>query len=292
MQKIGIITDEGCDLTKELIERHQIAIVPVKLIWPEIENIPGDNAFQKMRELEKKGIRSFGKTSQPSPKDFLEKYLLQLQKFEKVVCITLTSKLSGTYNSAVQAKSFLTPQDQERVFIADTLNASAPQGLLILKAIDLINSGKEPEAIAKEIEESFSKVHLYLTIEATKWMEYSGRISHVVAVLLDKMFKSGIRPLLTFKNGKIIPLGLKTKSKDAPMLIFKQFTEEAAELLKEKKKIRVAITHGDDIESAERIKRMIEVNLKNVDVVFINLINNVVGSITGPDTLAFGWCEE
>lgn len=57
MQKIGIITDEAADLPREIIEKHQIGIVPVKLNWPEIENLPGDNTFQKMRELEKRALK-------------------------------------------------------------------------------------------------------------------------------------------------------------------------------------------------------------------------------------------
>ena len=73
MEKIGIITDEAADLPKEIIEKYQIAVVPVKLDWPEIENLSGENTFQKMRELERRGIKSFGKTSQPSPKDFIDK---------------------------------------------------------------------------------------------------------------------------------------------------------------------------------------------------------------------------
>lgn len=292
MEKIGIITTDASDLTKEIIERNKIGIVPVKLIWPEIESLPGENTFQKMRELEKKGIKSFGKTSQPSPKDFLDKYKLWLQSFEKIICISLTSKLSGTYNSAITAKSFLSPADQGRILVVDDLNASATEALIVLKAVDLINSGMEAENIVKKIEEMIPKVRLYLTVNDPKWLEYSGRISHIVAALVRKMSESGIRLLLTFKEGRIVPAGLKIKAKDAPMVIFKQFMEEAAEPLKEKKKIRVVITHGDDAESAERIKRMIEINLKNVEVVFINLIDNVIGAITGPDTLAFGWCEE
>jgi DegV family protein with EDD domain len=292
MEKIGIVVDEACDLPKDFVEKHQIATVPVKLIWPEIENLPGDNTFQKMRELEKKGIKSFGKTSQPSPKDFLEKYLLQLKKFEKIICITITSKLSGTYNSAVQAKKFLTPEDQEKVFIIDTLNASYSSALIISKAVDLVASGKKAEDVVRETEEFVPKVHLCLMLKNTKWLEYSGRISHMISVILGKMSDAGIRPLLKFKKGVLVPAGLKTHAKDTPTVIFKQFAKEAEEAIKERRKVRVAIGHGDDTENAERIKRIIDLELKNVEVVFIGLIDNVLGAITGPDTLIIAWCEE
>ena len=137
MNKIGLVADEGADLPQEIIEKHQMAVVPVKMDWPDLENLPGENTFQKMREAEKRGIKSFGKTSQPSPKDFLEAFKKQLERFDKIICITLTSKLSGTYNSANQAKNILPPEDQKRVFIVDSLNASCGEALSTLKAIDL-----------------------------------------------------------------------------------------------------------------------------------------------------------
>ncbi|PIU75522.1 MAG: DegV family protein, partial [Candidatus Portnoybacteria bacterium CG06_land_8_20_14_3_00_39_12] len=65
---VGLVSDEACDLPKEIIAKYEIGIVPLNVAWPEIENIPGENMFQKIRELEKRGDKSFAKTSQPSPK--------------------------------------------------------------------------------------------------------------------------------------------------------------------------------------------------------------------------------
>lgn len=162
MDRIGIVTEETADLTPDIVEGHQIAIVPTILNWPEIEELPGENTFQKMRELERRGIRSFGKTAQPSPKDFLTQYLYQIERFGKVLCITLTSRLSGSYNSAMLAKTLLAPEEQRKVFIVDSLNVSCSQALVVLKAIDLVNSGKELEEIAKGLEES-SRYHRHDT---------------------------------------------------------------------------------------------------------------------------------
>jgi len=112
MNKIGLVVDEAADLPKEIIEKYQMAVVPVKMDWPDLENLPGENTFQKMREAEKRGIKSFGKTSQPSPKDFLDVLRRQFERFEELICITITSMHSGTYNSACQAKSFLELEKQ------------------------------------------------------------------------------------------------------------------------------------------------------------------------------------
>jgi len=208
---IGIVAGESADLPQEIIGKYQIAIVPFKLIWPEIENLPGENTFQKMRELEKKGIKSFGKTSQPSPKDYLDKFEHQLARFSKVICITPTSKLSGSYNSALQAKKFLKAEDQERVFVVDSLGVSVYEALLIFKAIKLIEEGKRVTQIAEELEKLIPQVRCYLIFDDPKWVEAAGRISSLLANLIKGMMRVGIRPLLTFKNGELSQAGLKTE---------------------------------------------------------------------------------
>jgi len=291
MDTIGIITEETADLPLEIIERHQIAIVPAILDWPEIGEMPGDNTFQKMRELERRRIKSFGKTSQPSPEDFLAKYKHLIERFNRILCITLTSKLSGSYNSAALAKTLLQPENQEKIFIADSLNASCGQALVVLKAVDLIKSRKDIEDIMKALEEFVPHVHFFVMFEDPKWLEASGRISHIVANLMRGMAKIGIRPLLTFRRGALVSAGLRTKAKEIPDVLFRQLERETEKSRKEGKKIRIAITHGDNLEGAQRLRGMAEKELKNTEVAFINIINNVVGAPTGPGTLAFAWCE-
>jgi len=291
MDSIGIVTEETADLTPEIVERHQIAIVPAILNWPEIEELPGKNTFQKMRELERRGIRSFGKTAQPSPKDFLTKYKYQIERFDKALCITITSKLSGSHDSAVLAKTLLEPKDQEKVFIVDSLNATCGQALVVLKAIDLIISRKGTEGIMEELDEFVPHVHLFVMFEDPKWLEASGRISHAVANMMRGMARLGIRPLLTFKRGTLAPVGLRTKAKDIAGVLFRQLEKETERSRKEGKRIRIAITHGDDLEGAQRLRETAEKEFTNIEVAYVNIINNVVGVPTGPNTLAFAWCE-
>lgn len=291
MDRIGIVTEETADLLPEMVAEHQIATIPVILNWPEIAELPGENTFQKMMELERRGIKSFGKTSQPSPKDFFAKYLYQIERFDKVLCITLTSRLSGSYNSAVLAKTLLALEEQRKVFIVDSLNASCGQALVVLKAIDLVSSGKGVEEIVKKLEEFVPQVHAFVMFEDPKWLEASGRISHIVANVMRGMAKMGIRPLLTFKKGALVPTGLKTKAKDTAGVLFRQLEKDTKRSRKADKRIRVAITHGDDPEEAQRLREMAEGELENIEVAFISIINDVVGSVTGPNTLSFAWCE-
>lgn len=293
LKKIGIVSDEGADLLKETIIKHQIEIVPLRADWPEVQSLPGENIYQKMREAEKRGIKSFAKTSQPSPRDFLSALKNQLEKFEKVICFTITSKHSGTYNSAIQAKGFLPQEDQERVFIIDSLNASGGMGLLVLRAADLISEEKKNlEEIIKELEVFVSKIKLYVIFKDPKWAEASGRISHIVSGWIRRMGKVGVRPLLGFKDGKIKPIGIKTGAKDIPTALFREVEERTKELRRQNKKIRLVITHGDNLEEAQRLKEMIENSLKEAEVIFINLVDDIIGTLAGPDSLVVAWAPE
>ena len=287
-QPIGIVVDEAADLPKEIIEKYQIGIVPIKAYWPEIEDLPGENVFQKMREAEKKGIKSFAKTSQPSIQDFLGVFKKQFEKFEKIICLTITSKHSGTYNSAIQAKRFLSVEG-EKVFVVDSLNASGGQGLCVLKAADLIEKGKPVEEILAKLEEFIPKVHLYGLLEDPKWLEASGRISTTVANWIRKFQKIGIRPLIGIKQGKIVPIGVKARVKDMPTALFQQLEAKTKELRSQGKKIQVAITHGDNPEEAQNLKEMIEKDLDNTEIVFVNLVDDILGVILGPNSIILSW---
>ena len=288
---VGLVVDEGADLPKEIIEKNQIATIPIKMDWPDIENLPGENTFQKMREAEKRGIKSFGKTSQPSPKDFLDSFKKQLEKFDKILCLALTSKLSGTYNSAIQAKDLLEPEQKERIFVVDTLNITCGEALLVLKAIDLINEGEDVEEIIKELEKLIPRVRLYGMLEEIKWLEASGRISHTLANWVRRMQKIGFRPIIGIKKGVIKAIGIKAGAKDIPTALFHQFEAKTKQFRNQGKKIRVAITHGDNLKGAQRLKEMIKKELEGTEVAFINLIDNVLGVLVGPDTLILAWCE-
>ena len=113
----------------------------------------------------------------------------------------------------------------------------------------------------------------------------------MVTSLIRGLARIGVRPLMTIEEGTLVPAGLKTRARDTAEVLFKQFDKSSKKARQAGKKIRLAITHADDQGSALRLKQMAE-ELQNVEVVLVNLINNVIGVITGPDTLAFAWSEK
>jgi dihydroxyacetone kinase-like predicted kinase len=164
---IGIITDELADLTQKIVERYKIEVVPFKVVWKEGEKLRGENLYQKMKEAERSGIKKLPTTSQPSPKDFADVFKKQLSSFEKVLCISFSSKLSGGYNSACQAKTLL---ESNSIYNFDSLNASAGQALLVLRAIELIQSQTEINEVIEELNRESLKIHLCGIPADPKWL--------------------------------------------------------------------------------------------------------------------------
>lgn len=283
---IGIVVENIVDLPEKILEKYQIETVPAILDWPEVVNLPGENIYQKMREAERRGIKELGKTSQPSPGAYLKAYKIQLQKFEKVLCITVTSKISGCYNSACQAREML--DDPSRVYVLDSLTATAGQALLVLRAIELIQEQREIDEIVEELKNLIPKIHTYLFFEDPRWIEAIGRITPSQANWIRRMKKMGIRPIMELKNGIFTKGGISLFAKDIPEALFKKIEKESRKFRKKGKKIRIVINHADNPEGAEKLKKMLKEKIR-AEVPFVNLVCTLVGSRLGPGSLVAGW---
>lgn len=283
---IGLVTENVADLTEKILEKYQIEEVPAILDWPEVVNLPGENIYQKMREAERRGIKELGKTSQAPPIAYLKAYKKQLQKFEKVLCITVTSKISGSYNSACQATKML--DDPSKIYVLDSLTGTAGQALLILRAIELIQEQREIEEIIEELKNLIPEIHTYLFFEDPKWIEAIGRITSSQANWIRRMKKMRIRPVMEIKNGVIAKGGFSIFAKDIPEALFKKIEKESKKFRKKGKKIRVIITHADNPRGAEKLKKMLKEKI-GAEVPFVNLVCTLVGSRLGPGALVAGW---
>jgi DegV family protein with EDD domain len=288
MKKISLIIGETSSLPKEIVERYGMVVVPYIVDWPDGEKIPGENIFQKMRNAEKEGIKGFPKTSQPPPGVFKKIFEEELKRAEKLLVLTLSSKLSGGYNSAIQAREMVSKK--ERIFVLDTLNVTIGEGLIDLYVAKMIEKGKDEREILKEFPKIVKNIHLFGMVENPKWLEKGGRISHSFAVLLEKMQKIGMRPLIGVKNGEVKPVALKMRAKDVPEALFRELEKEI-EKIEEKNEIKVAIGHADNLEGAKKLKELIEENLKGIEILFLGLIDPIIGVHVGPGTLAIAWSQ-
>lgn len=284
---IGIVTEDVAMLLPKIIERYQVEIVGLKYEWPVENELPGENLYQKMREADKRGIKIFPKTSQAPPKSYFEAYQKQLQKFDKVLCIALDSKVSGSYNSARQAVEMLKEEDRGKVYVIDSLNAAGGQALLVLRAIELIQERREIEEVIEELENLIPQTRLYIAFEDPKWVEAIGRISRSQADWIRRMKKINLHPLMELKKG-VVSKGGVVFAHDVAEAIFKKILKESRKTIKEKKGIRVIICHADNLEQAEKLKKIVKERI-GAEVPFISLGPLIICAAVGPGALLVGW---
>ncbi len=150
MGNIQLISDSSCDLTSDLIAENSIKVVPFsvtldggKTYLRENEEITVDKFYQELREKE-----VFPKTSLPSVKQYIDVFKESLDKGEDVVCICISSKFSGSYQSAINAMEILKDENPKgKIIVIDSFQATIAQGLLVLFAKQLIDKGYGVEEI-------------------------------------------------------------------------------------------------------------------------------------------------
>jgi DegV family protein with EDD domain len=283
---IGIVTENVASILLKILERYQIEIAEAKFDWPELEKIEGKNIYQKIKKAYEMRIETRPRTSQATPKDYLEVFKKQLERFDKVLCLTLSSKLSGCYNSAIQAKEMLPEGKKERVFVFDTLNAAAGQALFVLRAIELIQEQREVEEIVEELKKMIPKTQTYIIFADPKGIEFIGRITKSQANWIRRMKKLGLHPIMKIKDGILIKGGI-VFAKDESEALFKKVLKDSERERKMGKKIRVIINHADNLEGANKLKGLLKE--KKIEVSFISEGSPILCAVTGPGTLVCAW---
>ena len=286
MKPLNIIIGTSASITEEVVKKYEFTVVDFKLIWEGEENIKGENIYEKMREATKTKIIGGPKTSQPSIGVYKNAFEEGLQVAEEVICIAISSKLSGAYNSAFQAIKMLTPENQKRIFLLDSLNADAAESFLAIRAAELSSEGLRAEKIIEKLKEFLKDIKLFATLENANWLEAGGRINHSLTILINQMQKVGMRPILMMKNGEIKPSTLKMQAKNASDALLKELDVQIKEPLAQGEVCRIIISHAGVPEDAEKIKNnILEKYKEKVKIEFISLTSYVIGAHVGPGAL-------
>ena len=161
MDKIKIITDSTCDLSKEIIEKYDIDVMPMLINFGEESYLDGVEikVDSMMERIERED--TLPTTAQIVPTRFIEKYKVYLEEGYKVISIHISSNMSGTYQSACLAKAELESDD---IVVIDSRNVTVGLGLIVLKAARLIESGITLEDLEKEILEYRNHIKKYYSL--------------------------------------------------------------------------------------------------------------------------------
>ena len=162
MDKIKIITDGSCDLSHEVLNKFNINVVPLGVSFGEEHYTAGVDIDNKEFYAKMKESKELPKTFCPSPENFCKEY--QCEE-DKIIVIALSSKLSGTYNSASLARDlYLSEHKEKDIRVIDSMTGSIGAGLLLIKAAKMISEGKDIDEIVEAIENLKEKISFYGTL--------------------------------------------------------------------------------------------------------------------------------
>lgn len=198
MDKIKIITDSTADLSKKIIDKYDIEVIPLLVAFGEESYKDGIdiNTWGLLRKMENSD--EFPGTAQITPQRFIKYYNKYLQQGYKIISLHLSSKMSGTYQSACLAREIL--EEDEAIEIIDSQNVTSGLGLLVIKAARLKNEGFTSKEIVREVISTIPHVKSGLVFEELTNLVKGGRLSKTAGVVGNIL---GIRPILTVKDGEM-----------------------------------------------------------------------------------------
>jgi DegV family protein with EDD domain len=242
---IKIITDSSCDLPKELLERYNITVVPLTIKIEDKEYLEGVDLTSKEFFEKMFSSRELPKTSQPSPASFAEAFKA-FEKDDELLCLTISSGLSGTFQSASLGKEL----SNRNVTVFDTLAGSLGHGLQIIRAAELAQKGHSIRDIIKNLTEYRQNMNILVLLDTLENIVKGGRLSK---------FQGSVAKIL---NIKVILEGIKGRVEMLEKIRGKKkFYKRAIEIIRERKAdfsdTIIGITHTGNEEEAEMLKKEI-----------------------------------
>ncbi|WP_422445900.1 DegV family protein [Thermoanaerobacterium sp. DL9XJH110] len=272
MGRISIVTDSTADLSPQQIKNNDINVVPLKIYFGEEEFREGIDIVPERFYEKLLTSPHHPRTSQPSPAEFVACYERLSCSSDRIISIHLSSKLSGTYQSAALAKEMV----KIPVDVIDSRGASMMIGFTVLEAAKAAKQGKDRESILKIVDEMIKKVKAYFVVETLDYLYKGGRIGRASAFLGNLL---RIKPMLAIEDGIVTPVEkIRGKGKVVDKLVEK-VSKDAAD-----RPLTGAVAYAGREEEAIMYKEVFEKNL-NFRELTIYPIGAVIGTYTGPGTV-------
>lgn len=277
MEKVKIISDSTCDLSKELLEKYDISILPQHIVLGDKEYTDGmditpDEIYKWSDEH-----KTTPKTSAPVMMEAAELMKPYVDEGREIVCFCISETMSSSGNAMRLAAEELEAEDL--VTVIDSENLSTGIGHLVVEAAILAEEGKSAEEIRKEIESLRPQVRASFVTDTLVYLGRGGRCS-AAAVMAGSVLK--LHPKIVVKDG-VMDASKKYRGKMKSVIM--SYVKDMEEDLKAAKTDRVFITHsGCDAEIIESVKEYLE-NLHVFREILVTRAGCVVSSHCGPGTL-------
>ena len=274
---IRIISDSTCDLSKELIEKYNIAILPLHIHLGEEEYQDGITIHPDEIYTWADENNTTPKTSAASMSEVIDMFEPIIENGDEIICFSTSSSMSANYNVMRLAAEDMEAED--KIHIIDSANLSTGIGLLVIEAAVMANQGMAADDIVAKIEELKPRVSASFVVDTLTYLHRGGRCSSVAA-LAGGMLK--LHPKIVVENGKM-DASKKYRGKINSVIL--SYAKDMEEDLKTAKKDRVFITHsGCDDETIRAVEDYLK-ELQVFDEILITRAGGVISSHCGPGTL-------
>ena len=283
MSKIAIVTDSTSFLPAELIKKHSITVTPQVLIWEEKTYRDGVDIQPSEFYTRLKTAKKMPSTSQVSPATMQSTFQGLVDQGYDVLGIFISSKLSGTMQSAMQGKEMMGAAG-EKVTVVDSFSTSMSLGLIVLAAARAVESGASISDCLAAVEKTRRNSGIFFAVDTLEFLHRGGRIGGAQRFIGSAL---GLKPILALKEGKVEGVErIRTKSKAHDRLL-----ELITEQVNGKSNIRIATLHANASEDAKALLDRAAQQLNPVETIFAE-VSPVVGSHTGPGTVGLAFSFE
>ena len=267
-----VVTDSASDIPIEYSRSNGINVVPLYIIYNGREFRDGiDIRSEKIYTLQKEKGAIFT-SSTPSPKDFTDLYNELLDKYQNIISIHISSRLSAVIKSARIAADLLKAEKQITVY--DSLSGTMGTGFMAIAASKAIKKGLSIDEVLDILGFLKDNIMLYGTIDTLKYLRLSGRVP-AAARLATAVFR--IKPLLGIKNGVVEMIGLTVTRWGS----INEITRRAIKRFKKEKWVVVSVIHSLSKIEAEKVMGRLKESLNCVEALIVDC-TPVVGAHTGP----------
>lgn len=289
MSNYVIVSDGSCDLTQEDAKKLNVEIVPFYVVF-ENEQYLKEGVDVSVADFYQKMIDNpnvFPKSSLPSIEDYVSCFEKHLKDGKDIICLCITTKFSGSYNSASSAKQLLEEEYPERkITIIDTMVNTVLQGLVVRETARLRDLGYEYDKLVDIINEKKTTGRIFFTVKELTYLQHGGRIGKVASLVGDLM---KISPIIVLKEGEIHQGGIALSRKRA-LLKVKELAKSYIESNKDKKFI-LCVGYGYDKEEGTNFVETLSKVFPDQDII-LNHIGATIGVHTGPYPIGVGILEK
>ncbi len=278
--RVGILSDSTSDIPREICEKYDIEVIPLKVMFDKktfIDNVDiTPEEFYKKLKVSKK----IPTTTQPTPYEFVQVYKKMAEKYDSIISIHVSEKMSGTIASASSAKASLPDLD---ITIIDSKITSIPAGYIVMEAAKAVKEGRVKEEIIGMVNNIVEKIRILFLPKTLEYLRKGGRIGTAKSLLAVAL---KIQPILTVKEGEVAPYKNArhwNRAKQELINIYKN-------VFNVKEGGTVIIGHSDNIEDAKDIEKKAKDAFKPKEI-YTWLIGCTIGTHLGPGAVALCYLE-